>query len=68
MKNKKLGFTFAVLSVAGLVIGMIVGSASKGFNDQGFFVAWAICSIPLVILLIYERIFYSWKNYDFKNF
>jgi len=59
MKNKKLGFTFAVLSVAGLVIGMIVGSASKGFNDQGFFVAWAICSIPLVILLIYERIFYS---------
>ena len=59
MKNKKLGFTFAVLSVAGLVIGMIVGSASKGVNDQGFFVAWAICSIPLVILLIYERIFYS---------
>ena len=55
MKNKKLGFTFAVLSVAGLVIGMIVGSDSKGFNDQGFFVAWAICSIPLVILLIYEK-------------
>ena len=59
MKNKKLGFTFAVLSVAGLVIGMTVGSAGKGFNDQGFFVAWAICSIPLVILLIYEKIFNS---------
>ena len=55
MKNKKLGFTFAVLSVAGLVIGMIVGSSGYQFNVQGFFVAWVICSIPLVILLIYEK-------------
>ena len=48
--NKKLvTFIFSILSLTGLVLSVL--------NDQQDFVPWLICSLPLIIYLIYVAIF-----------
>jgi hypothetical protein len=48
--NKKLvTFIFSILSLTGLVLSVL--------NDQQDFTPWLICSLPLIIYLIYVAIF-----------
>ena len=48
--NKKLvTFIFSMLSLTGLVLSVL--------NDQQDFTPWLICSLPLIIYLIYVAIF-----------
>jgi hypothetical protein len=55
MKNKKLMFVFAMLSLVGMVIGW--DDSVSGILMERFFEAWFVWSVPLIIQLIYMAIF-----------
>jgi len=49
LDKKLVIFIFSILSLAGLVLSVL--------NDQQDFTPWLICSLPLIIYLIYVAIF-----------
>ena len=49
LDKKLVIFIFTILSLAGLVLSVL--------NDQQDFTPWLICSLPLIICLIYVAIF-----------
>ena len=49
LDKKLVIFIFSILSLAGLVLSVL--------NDQQDFTPWLICSLPLIIYLIYIAIF-----------
>ena len=55
--RKKLLFAWCMLSLLGLVIGMIDTSDFGSFRLEKILYPWVLTSIPLIIHLIYFKIF-----------
>ncbi len=53
--NRKLViFIFSIFSLAGLSVSVL--------NDMNDYIPWFVCSLPLIIYLIYIMIFDDFKN------
>jgi len=55
--NKKLLFLFSMLSLVGLVFCVIGKVLDPSWEMTNFFTFWFILSLPLIVLLIYNKIF-----------
>jgi hypothetical protein len=56
-KYKKLTFSFSLLSLFGLLFGLLVANDSYVFSWSGLFATWIILSVPLIVLWIYAKVF-----------
>ena len=56
--NKRLMFVFSMISLLGLIYGLIYEDIHNGvFYFTTFVKIWLVCSIPLIIQIIYNLIF-----------
>ena len=55
--RKKLLFAWCMISLLGFVYGVVDVSAYSHFRIQTFLFPWAMSSIPIIIHLIYFKIF-----------
>ena len=55
--RKKLLFLWSILSLLGLVIGFWLTNATAGFEVKEIISTWLFLSLPLIIHLIYFKIF-----------
>ena len=55
--RKKLLFLWSLLSLAGFIIGLAEANGNRAFYIDELFYAWGVFSIPLIIHLIFIKIF-----------
>lgn len=72
LKNKKLSFVAAMLSLFGLGVALYLVADSNSYYDSGAaeavtlvaagLITWFLFSLPIIILVIYQVIFKSGKS------
>ena len=55
--RKKLLFLWSLLSLAGFILGLNAADGFKAFYIDEFLYTWAMLSVPLIIHLLYIKIF-----------